>query len=90
MSLIVQLFPNLRTRKTWLKKCLKSVVSEDPLTSNMVRETKHCGNLNTPSFPYLLITVKPVELEKASLSDMQNLRTVFKDIVCRLQAFFAL
>ena len=29
-------------RKTWLDKCLKSPVSEDPSTSNMVNRTKCC------------------------------------------------
>ena len=32
--------------KTWLDKCLKSPVSEDPSTSNMVNGPKHCWNLN--------------------------------------------
>ena len=37
-------------RKTFLNKCLKSPVSEDLSTSNMVRGTKHCGNLNHTTF----------------------------------------
>ena len=32
--------------KTWLDNCLKSPVSEDPSTSNMVNGPKHCWNLN--------------------------------------------
>ena len=32
--------------KTWLDKCLKSPVSEDPLTGNMLNGWKHCFNLN--------------------------------------------
>ena len=35
-------FPNYGFQKTWLDNCLKSPVSEDPSTSNMVNETKHC------------------------------------------------
>ena len=34
-------FRNYRFRKTWLGKCLKSPVSEDPLTDNMVNGLKH-------------------------------------------------
>ena len=39
-TLIADVFLNLRTPKTWLDKCLKSPVSEDPSTSNMVNGTK--------------------------------------------------
>ena len=37
-------------RKIWLDKCLKSPVSEDPSTRNMVNELKHCWNLNGSTF----------------------------------------
>ena len=37
---------NYKLRKTWLGICLKSPVSEDPLTGNMVNGPKHCSNLN--------------------------------------------
>ena len=33
-----------------LDKCLKSLVAEDPLKSNMVNGTKHCSNLNHNKF----------------------------------------
>ena len=42
MILIDFVFPKLRPAKTWTDKCLKSPVSEDPLTSNMVNLPKHC------------------------------------------------
>ena len=42
MILIAFLFPKLRTLKTWLDKCLKSPVSEDPSPSNMKNVPKHC------------------------------------------------
>ena len=29
-------------QKTWLDKCLKSPVSEDPATSNIMYGLKHC------------------------------------------------
>ena len=45
-------------RKTWLDKCLKSPVSEDPLTSNMVNGPKHCWNLNDATFT---IFIDPLE-----------------------------
>ena len=35
-------FQNYGLRKTWLDKCLKSPVSEDPLTSNIGNGPKHC------------------------------------------------
>ena len=35
-------FRNHGLEKTWLDKCLKSPVLEDPLTSNMVNGPKHC------------------------------------------------
>ena len=37
-------------RKTWLDKCLKSRVLEDPSRSNMVSGPKHCWNLNDSAF----------------------------------------
>ena len=41
MTLIDSVFPILRTQKTWSDKCLKSLVLEDPSTSNMVNLPKH-------------------------------------------------
>ena len=37
-------------RKTLLDKCLRSPVSEDPLTSNILNGPKHCSNLNQSTF----------------------------------------
>ena len=37
---------NYGLRMTWLDKCLKSLVSEDHLTGNVVNGSKHCFNLN--------------------------------------------
>ena len=34
----------------WLDKCLKSPLSEDPSTSDMVNGPKHCWNLNDSTF----------------------------------------
>ena len=69
-------FRNDRLRKTWLDKCLKSPVSEDPSTSDMVNDPNTVEICTTATLSYLLITVEATKLEKVSLSDMQNLRTV--------------
>ena len=42
MTLIDFVFPKLRPPKTWSDKSLKSPVSEDPSTSNMVNMPNHC------------------------------------------------
>ena len=43
-------FRNYAPLKTWLDKCLKSPVSEDPTTTNMVNVPKHCRNLHHRPF----------------------------------------
>ena len=50
MTLIDVVFPKLRTPKTWLEKCLKSLFSEDMFTSYMVNDSKHCSNLHDSTF----------------------------------------
>ena len=50
MTLIDFLFPKLRPPKTYWDKCLKSLVSEDSLTINMVNVPKHCSNLHHSTF----------------------------------------
>ena len=50
MTFIDFLFPKLRTPKTWLDKCLKGPVSEDPSRSGMVNVNKHCSNLHRVTF----------------------------------------
>ena len=62
-------FPKLRTPKTSLDKCLRSLVSEDMSTSNTVQIC------TTEPLSYILITAKGIELEKVSLIDMPNLGT---------------
>ena len=39
-------FRNYGFGKAWLDKCLKSAVSQYPLTSNIVNRPKHCSNSN--------------------------------------------
>ena len=69
-------FRNYGLPKTWLDQCLKSPVSENPTKSNMVNATKHCANLKDTSLPYLLITGRLIALQKVSVSDVQNLKTI--------------
>ena len=65
---------NYGLRKRWLDKCLKIPLSEDHLTSNVVNGSKHCSMSTTAPLPYSLITVKLLELEKLTFSDMQSLK----------------
>ena len=50
MSLRAFVFPILRTPKMWLDKSLKSPVSDERSTSNMVNVPKHCRNLHHSNF----------------------------------------
>ena len=43
-------FQKYRLRKTWLDKCLKSRVSEDPELENMENWSKECSNQNDSTF----------------------------------------
>ena len=43
-------FRKCRLGKTWLNKCLKSRVSEDPYTDNMANGLKHCCSLKDSTF----------------------------------------
>ena len=69
-------FRNYGLPKTWLYQYLKSPVSEDLTKSNMVNASKHCSNLKDTSILSLLITAKSIVLQKVSVSDVQNLKTV--------------
>ena len=73
MTLIT--FRNYGLPNTWLDNCLERIVSEDCSSDNMVNGSKYCFSFATVS-PYLLITVKIIQFEKVSLSDMQNIKTV--------------
>ena len=41
---------NCGLQKTWLNKCLKSPVSDDHLTGDVVNGSKNCFNLNDSTF----------------------------------------
>ena len=50
MTLTAFVFPKVHTLKRWLDNCLKSPLSEDPSTSNMVNVPRHCWNLHHSNF----------------------------------------
>ena len=53
-------------RKTWLDKCLKSPVWEDPSTSNMENGPNHCWNLNDSTFIIFIYPIwRPFRLKKS-------------------------
>ena len=54
MTLTAFVFPKLRTLKTWLDKCLKSPVGEDPSKNNMVNVPNHCSNLHHRLFTIII------------------------------------
>ena len=70
-------FRNYGLQKTLLEKCLKSPVSEDPSTSNRVNVPKHYSMLNESTFSIFIDPCLDKSGWKSSLSDMQNLGTVF-------------
>ena len=43
-------FRNYGLRKAWLDQCLKSLISEDPSKSNILKAAKPCPNLKDSSF----------------------------------------
>ena len=49
----------------------------DPSKGNMLNGTKYVEIWMTALLPYLLINVKAIDLEKVSLYEIQNLKTVF-------------
>ena len=68
---------NYTPTKTWLDQCLQSVVSRDPSESNMVNAPKIVEICMAAPLLDLLIAVKAIDLQKVSVSDMQNLKTVY-------------
>ena len=54
LTLIDFVFLKLRTSKTCVDKCLKSSISVDHSTSNMVNVPKHCRNLHQSTFIWFI------------------------------------
>ena len=69
-------FWNYKQQKAGLLKCLKSPVSENLWTVNMLKGPKHCTNLYGSIFVTFLITLKQNRVEKLSFSRIWNLETV--------------
>ena len=63
-------------QKTWFDQRLKSPFSEDPLKRNRENAPKYVEIWMKAPLPYLLIAVKAIDLQKLSVSDMKNLKTV--------------
>ena len=64
------------SEKRRLDQRLKSPTSEEPLESNMENAPKSVEIWIKAPLPYLVIAVKALDLQKVSVSDMQNLKTV--------------
>ena len=60
----------------WLDKCLKSPVSEDSSKGNMVNAPKYVEIWMKAPSPDAVIAAKEFDLQKVSVSDIQNLKTV--------------
>ena len=76
MTLIPDVFSKLRTPKNMVRSMPKKSCCRGYYKKQMVNAPKHCSNLKDTSLPYLLITGKSIVLEKISVSDIQNLKTV--------------
>ena len=76
MTLIADVLPKLRTPKNMVRSMPKKSRFRGSYKKQYVNAPKHCSNLKDTSLPYLLITGKSIVLEKVSVSDIQNLKTV--------------
>ena len=79
---------NLRLSKTWFNHSLRSLVSEHPLTINILKNPKLLWNLHVSIFTIFYISLEGTYLENISLSDIRNLRGVCYYIDCRWQGSF--
>ena len=76
MTLTSDVFRQLRTLKNVVKQITKKSPFRGPFRKQHVRGAKLVEMPTAPPLPYLLITVKAIELEKMSLSNMQSLGNV--------------
>ena len=53
-------FRNYRLSKTWLDQSLKSTISGDPLTVNMLKGPKHLSNLDDSTFIIVFHQLTPL------------------------------
>ena len=76
MGLIAQVFLKLLTLKdVFTFKCIKGLVSENPLAVNMLTSLKNCWNLQKSTFILFLIILSQIDLEKVILSQIWDFRT---------------
>ena len=61
-------FGNYRLGKTSLDQCLKSTVSERPLTVSMLKGPKYLYNLHDSTFTIFFTTLWEIDLENVALS----------------------
>ena len=77
MSLIADVFPKLRTPKNMVRSMPKNSCFRGSVEKQHGKCHKNIAQiLRTTPLPYLLITGKAIVLQKISVSDMQNLKTV--------------
>ena len=69
-------FGNKKLGKRSLDKCLKSTVSEDPSTSNMVNGHKHSCIVDEGTFTIFIDHCGSNWVGKGSFNAMLNLKTV--------------
>ena len=69
-------FGNYILAERWLDKCLKTPVSEDPFTSNMVNVSVNCCILGDSTFTIFIYHFKGNWVWKSLSSAIQNLKTV--------------
>ena len=65
-------FWNYWLRKTWSDNCLKSALSKDPWTSNIVNGCKLCWSPNDSSFTIFIDHCEGIWVEKSSSSWLAN------------------
>ena len=77
MSLIADVFPKLRTPKNMVISMFKMSRFKGSFGKQHGKRPK-IGEISMAApLPYLLITVNAIVLQKVSVSDMQNLTTVY-------------
>ena len=69
-------FPNYGAQNTWFDKCLKSPISEHPLTLNMLKSSKHWLNMHDSTFIIFFYQSGRNIVGNISVSDISILKIV--------------
>ena len=77
MTLIAEVFPKLRTSKNMVTSMSKKSRFRGFFEKQHGKRAQICCNLKDSNFTIFLINVKAINLQKGSVSDMENLKTVF-------------